>query len=137
MMQNPPRLAGWLLRLVLPEEDHEAIAGDLEEMFRQEVLPQAGLRRARRWFWRQSLSVAAARLLAHPTRPPLEAPRHGDIMHGLRQDIRYAFRGFIKTPAFTLIAVATLALGIGANTAIFTLVNGPMFKPLPFAAPDQ
>ena len=136
-MQNPPRLAGWLLRLVLPAEDHETIAGDLEEMFRQEVLPHAGLRRARRWFWRQSLSIASARLLAHPTRPPLEAPRHGDIMHGLRQDIRYAFRGFIKTPAFTLIAVATLALGIGANTAIFTLVNGLMFKPLPFAAPDQ
>jgi hypothetical protein len=58
-------------------------------------------------------------------------------MHGLRQDIRYAFRGFIKRPAFTLSAVATLALGIGANTAIFTLINGLMFKPLPFAAPDQ
>ena len=57
-------------------------------------------------------------------------------MQGLRQDIGYALRTFARAPLFTLIAVATLALGIGANTAIFTLVNGLLLKPLPFKDPD-
>ena len=58
-------------------------------------------------------------------------------MHGLRQDIRYAFRGFIKRPAFTLSAVATLALGIGANTAIFTLLDKVLIRQLPVEQPHQ
>ncbi len=58
-------------------------------------------------------------------------------MQGLRQDLRYAIRTLLKAPAFTLIAIITLALGIGANTAIFTLVNGLLLKPLPFAEPDE
>ncbi len=55
----------------------------------------------------------------------------------LAQDARFAFRTFARTPAFTAIVVATLAIGIGANAAIFSAVNTLLLTPLPFRAPDR
>ncbi len=53
------------------------------------------------------------------------------------QDVRYAVRSFAKNPVFTLVVLVTLALGIGANTAIFTLVDVVLLRPLPVQEPDE
>ncbi len=82
---------------------------------------------------------AARRKLGNSTRIREEIYRMNSIsiLDTIGRDLRYAVRGLLKNPTFTAVAVLTLGLGIGASTAIFTVVNGVLLRPLPYPQPDK
>lgn len=79
--------------------------------------------------------------MSHPlSSPPGAAPRESWLVRvcsGVSSDLRHAFRLLLKKPGFAVVTLLTLALVIGANTAIFSAVHGLLLKPLPFAEPDR
>ena len=139
MTHHPPAFAVRLLAWRLPPEWQDFVLGDLEEEFRTRAQSSPAL--ARRWFWRQALRCAAfpperdaarAAYLAH-----LEGPPGDPFMRTVLSDVRHALRVFVRTPSYALAVVAVLALGIGANTAIFTIVNAVLLRPLPFDGSER
>jgi len=133
----PPGLARWLLSLLLPRGNREFMLGDLDEEFAARVEQPEGLRGARQWYWRQVRSALMQ------SRPPRHVerdgriPRRATMLDTLRQDALYALRSLRKQPGFTAVVVLTLALGIGANTAIFSLLDAVVLRSMPVERPEE
>jgi putative ABC transport system permease protein len=138
-----PRPLTRLLERVAPEWS-DSMLGDLREECAR-FGPRTGWR-ATVWLCARAVEIAT-QFLFYRLRQPLtrrrewrwqDSPAKGDgFMHGFLNDLHYGLRALAKNPGFAALAVLTLTLGIGANTAIFTVVHAVLLRPLPYADPDR
>jgi len=143
-----PTAATHLIARLLPPREREDTLGDLAERFYRHA-KRRGRTMARLWYWKQAVVFllrvprerigqrlrTAAREITTPG-----GPRRIGLIAALAlalQDVRYAVRSVRKNKSFTAIAVVTLALGVGATTAVFSVLHGVVLTPLPYHEPDQ
>jgi len=134
MSEKLPRLAEWLLTRRLGDEWREFVLGDLEEEFG--VRASMSVPAARRWVWSQTLRCLASPPPAAGPDRSASSPNGDPVMRTIAADLRYSLRTLLRAPSFAIAVVAVLALGIGANTAIFSIVNSVLLRPLPYDDPD-
>lgn len=128
------RLFDWLLRRTLPPGAvGDSIRGDLLE-----ELHTGGSGNAARLRYAARAAALAIRFGCRRHLSQQQSVYRGrSHMESTWQDLKFAARSFVKQPGFSALVVATLALGIGAATAIFSIVDGILLRPLPFADPQR
>lgn len=124
----PPRLPGWL-RSRVPDD----LLGHLEEGFARLMGDGTGRHTASVWYWTELVRF----LVRTPGLPPRSRIPCTGGLDMLRQDLKLALRSLIRRPALSFVIVATLALAIGANTTIFSLVNSLFFGSVQVAEPEE
>lgn len=124
---TPARWLAWLI----PDSEREFVLGDLEEAY--------GHRSPARHAWELIRAAWACRRHRprHAYYSLVTSSRGDRLVTTLLNDLRYGFRQLIVRPGFTALAVLTLGLGIGATTAIFSVVNPILFESLPYPEPDR
>jgi len=143
----PPRwmrAVDWMLRHAIPRHRSHEILADLHERRARRLSRAATRHTAGRWYLKNAFSLLFHYGVLRMTATP---PRHdagSDAPLGLTErigavlaDLRYATRGLARRPAFACVVVLTLALGIGANVAVFTLVRNVVLRPPPYPEPER
>src|SRR5262245_35946515 len=133
----------WTLFLrLLPRDLRDSVAGDLQEE-QGRVRRRYGRLRASAWLLWTSVRLALRfawelQVRGRPL-PPIrdEVRRRDSMLDSIKKDIFFALRMLWKQPGFTAVALLALALGVGANTAIFSVVHTVLWRPLPYADSNQ
>ena len=123
---NEPRLALWVHRRLLrlyPAQFRQDYESEVVSLFRRQWERQPGAV----WAWLFFLKACVSIVWNAP----------GEHLHMLTSDLSYAFRAFRRSPGFTAVAIATLALGMGVNAALFSVVKSVLYGALPYDKPDQ
>ncbi|MEO1083630.1 MAG: ADOP family duplicated permease, partial [Acidobacteriota bacterium] len=143
----PPRVAVRLLEKALAHHRAGAsMVGDLLEDFHA-AARRDGIGSARRWFWRQALTLASSVTFFRPIqrmrgrralRPESSSSMSGFFtFEGVAADYRYAVRALRQDPALVSFSIVIMGLGVGAITAVFSVMSPLVLKPLPFAEPER
>ena len=141
-----PRFSTAVLRVLLPDAVRDDALDELRDGYLLRVA-RHGRAAANRWYRRQvpafairvRLAILTGGSLAPSSEPhvPESSLSGSERMTTILADLRYGARAMVRNPAFSVIAVLTLALGIGANAAIFSVVRTVLLRPLPFPEPDR
>ena len=136
---QPSRLWTWLLAAAAPDEVRSEALGDLAEEYRFRAGTGSGRQGARRWYRSQvirSIPYFVKLRLARIRRAFQQGRGEGSVSTFM-QDLRYGLRGIISNPLFSAAVILTLGLGIGANTTIYSVIDGLVFNPFPFPEPES
>lgn len=128
---RPPVIAGLILRFWLSQEAQESLVGDM----REEYVRRAGSRgfaHAWTWYWRETLSAVAA---FGGRKASTERLKGDPYVRSFFSDLRIGARTLFSAPLTTTLSIGTLALGIGAIAAVFSVVNPILLRPLPYPDP--